>query len=848
MKSTTLTLSSRSLPPILSMLPRRPFASFSAVVAASVLSSGLASAQTPNVPANASGSGAAVSLVPGATSRLTMIPNSNPLTTLWYRQPADAWIKALPVGNGRLGAMIFGGTQRERLQLNDVTVWSGSPQPDADRKEAYKNLPELRQLVREGKYREAESFANANWNGPAPYNNSYQTLGDLNFEFQLPASEITDYQRQLDIGQAIAAVTFKAGDVGFQRETFSSAPDGVLVQHLTCERKGGLNFSMQLGRIERAKTHFVAPDTLVMTGDSGGALGYEVRARVLAPGATITGEEGTLRVAGATEATVLLTCATTFVLDYDKGYRGGDLSLASKRLDAASKKSFQALRAAHIADYKKYFDRVKLDLGASNLALPTDERLKAYKDGSTDPGFAALFYNYGRYLLISSSRPDNPLPSNSQGIWGDGLDLPWKCDYKSNINYQMNYWCAEPSNLSELQMPMLRMTQNLVKPGTRTAQAYFGPDTPGWVVGYTTNGWSWTSPGARLPWGIWWGGSGWMCQHLWEHYAFTRDTAYLRQIYPVLKSASQFWIANLVEGTDGKLITSPSSSPENSFTTEDGVTSTLTEGATMERAIVWDLLDNTAQAAHVLETDNDFRTQVEATRDRIRPLQIGKAGQLMEWNGDWDLNARDINHRHVSHLFPLHPGHQITLDGTPALAAAAKKSLEIRGDDGTGWSLAWKINFWARLRDGDRALKLMAYQLRSTEENKTVMAAAGGTYPNLFDAHPPFQIDGNFGFVSGIDEMLLQSHERYTDPRAKEQDRYFLDLLPALPASWKSGSVAGLRARGGFEVDLTWSDGKLARAVLKSIAGTTARIRYRGKLKEVTLKKGRSIVLNGNSF
>lgn len=546
-----------------------------------------------------------------------IIPNSTPVTTLWYSKPADAWIKALPVGNGRLGAMIFGGVQSERLQLNDVTVWSGSPQPDADRKDAFKSLPELRRLVREGKYKEAERFANANWNGPAPYNDSYQTLGDLKFEFQLPNGDVTDYQRQLDIGQAIAVVGFKVGGVVFKREIFSSAPAGVLVQHLTTDKPAALSFSMSLSRIERAKTRFEAPNTLVMTGDSGGALKYEVRARVLTHGGTIAGEGDTLNVEGADEATVLLCCATSFVLDYDQGYTGGDLGIAAQKLDAAAAQPYDALRASHVADYKHFFDRVTLDLGASNLALPTDERLKAYKRGESDPGFAALFYNFGRYLLISSSRPENPLPSNSQGIWGDGLDLPWKCDYKSNINYQMNYWPAEPSNLSELHTPMLRMTQNLVKPGTRTAQAYFGPGTSGWVVGYTTNGWSWTSPGAHLSWGIWWGGSGWMCQHLWEHFAFTRDSDYLRSVYPTLKGAAEFWLANLVEGEDGQLIVSPSSSPENDFTTDDGVTSTITEGATMENAIVWDLLDNTAQASKVLGIDAEFRAKMEAARPHL---------------------------------------------------------------------------------------------------------------------------------------------------------------------------------------------------------------------------------------
>jgi alpha-L-fucosidase 2 len=816
---------------------------------------------------------------------------------LWYDQPAVKWEQALPVGNGRLGGMIFGGTTNERVQLNDITVWSGGPQPDADRKDAWKNLPELRRLIREGKYAEAERFANANFNGPAPYDASYQTLGDLTFEFQLPPGAVTNYTRWLDIDSALAGVEFSVGTTKFQREIFSSAPDGVLVQRLTSSTEGGLNFTMKLSRVRSAQTKVVGSDTLVMAGSTDmpklkGNLDYQVNASVLVKGGKVSGAGDSLKVAGANEAVVLLTCGTSFILDYAKGYRGADPRDSENRLEAAAKKTHAKLKSAHVADYQKYFRRVSLELGgvASGILpdvegghpaarkaaptvndalfhpatseqatpvppgrmpgstagrmpaatrLPTDQRLKQYGDGKKDPAFAALFYQFGRYLLICCSRPENPLPANTQGLWGDGLDLPWKCDYKANINYQMIYWPAEMANLSEMHTPMLNMTTNLVAPGTKTAQAYFGPDTPGWLVGYTVNGWSWTSPGARLTWGIWFGGSGWMCRHLWEHYAFTQDKNYLRTVYPAMKGAAEFWLANLIEGADGKLITSPSSSPENTFTTDSGVTSSITEGATMERAIVWDLLDKTARAAGALGVDADFAAKLAAARDRIRPLQTGKAGQLLEWNGDWDMNAKDIHHRHVSHLYPLHPGDQISVTGTPALAAAARKSLEIRGDDGTGWSIAWKENFWARLRDGDHAHRLLSYQLRFTEETKTVMADAGGTYPNLFDAHPPFQIDGNFGAVSGMTEMLLQSHERHTDP-ATGAEVYVIDLLPALPKAWPNGSVKGLRARGGFEVDIQWRDGKLVQATIHSLAGGSAQLRYGPVTHDLMLGKGKS--------
>lgn len=769
------------------------------------------------------------------------VPQSD--LVLWYKQPADTWIKALPIGNGRLGAMVFGQPANERLQLNDVTVWSGNPQPDADRKDAWKDLPELRKLIREGRYDEATKFAGARFNGPAPYNNSYQTLGDLNLDFTLPAGAVTDYRRQLDLGNALAAVRFKAGGIAFSREIFSSAPDQVLVQRLTADRAGALTFTVRLGRGQRARTVTEGNDTLVMTGDTGNTLGFEVRVRVLTKGGRVTATpEGALRVERADEAVVILSAATTFVLDHEAGYKGGDLSVAKSRIQAASARPYADLRSAHLAEYRGYFGRLRLDLGKQDNTKPTDERLRAYHD-RPDPSFAALFYQYGRYLLISSSRPGNPLPSNSQGIWGDGFDLPWKCDYKSNINYEMNYWIAEASNLAEMHTPMLRMTQNLVVPGTRTARAYFGPDTPGWVVGYTTNGWSWTSPGRDLPWGIWFGGSAWMSQHLWDHYAYGRDLDYLRSVYPTLKGASEFWLANLVEGTDGKLITSPSTSPENTFRTDAGMGGSIDEGATMEKSLVWDLLTNTAQAAAILGDDETFRRKVEQTRDRIRPPQIGRHGQIMEWGGDWD-DPKD-EHRHVSHLFGLHPGHEITLNGTPALAQAAKVTLKHRGDDGTGWALAWKINFWARLRDGDHALTLMANQLRYTEELKTVMQYAGGTYPNLFCAHPPFQIDGNSGFVSGVNELLLQSHERYVETAAPALDRYYIDLLPALPAAWSSGEILGLRARGGFTVDLRWKNGRLetTRLTNTSSAPAAGRVRFAGRVVEISLAPGRSRVI-----
>ena len=765
-------------------------------------------------------------------------PNSN---LLWYEHPAEKWVEALPVGNGRLGAMIFGQPQSDRLQLNEITIWSGHPQPDADRADAYQSLPELRQLIRDGKYAEAEKFANAHFNGPAPYDASYQMLGDLKFEFQLPEGAVTNYTRSLDIDSALAKVEFSVGSAKFEREVFSSAPDQVLVERLTTTARHGLNLTMKLSRPASAQTRVVGNDTLVMTGNTDmpklkGNVDYEADARILIKGGKVTGTTDGLKVEGADEAIVLLTCATSYALDYFHNFRGANPHMAAQRLEAASKKSYAKLKATHVADYQKYFRRTQLNLGYSEAAkLPTDVRLKNYGGGTNDPALTALFFQFGRYLMISSSRPDNPLPANLQGIWADGLNPPWQSDYHVNINLQMIYWPAEPANLGEMQLPLLNLTTNFVAPGTKTAKAYFGPDSPGWVLGYTANAWDWTSPGQRLSWGIWFGGSGWLCRHLWEHYAYTQDKKYLQAVYPTMRGASEFWLANMIEGKDGKLITSPASSPENSFVTDEHVSASVTEGATMDREIVWDLFDKTARAAKALGTNADFAAKLLEARDRIRPLQIGKAGQLMEWNGDWDLNSRDPHHRHVSHLYGLYPSDQINPLTMPELTAAAKKSLELRGDNGTGWSIAWKENLWARLRDGDHTLRLLADQLHFTTENRVVMEEAGGTYPNLFDAHPPFQIDGNFGAVSGITEMLLQSEEHYTDPKSG-LECYVIDVLPALPKSWPNGDVKGLRARGGFSVDISWRDGKLVETIIHSDSGHPARLRYGATTQDLVLK------------
>ena len=760
-------------------------------------------------------------------------PEPSP-TTLWYQQPATKWEEALAIGNGRLGAMIFGGVEKERLQLNEITVWFGRLEPEQNRPDAYKSLPGIRQLIQDGKYAEASKAMNEQrtclkeGRAAAGTYGSYQGLGDLNFEFAPLTGTPTAYRRWLDIGEAVAGVSFKVGEDTWTRELFSSAPDQAIVMRIACTRKGAVGFEAKLSRIQFAETKQTGPDTLTMTGTSVGLPGdlkYEAQVRVLTKGGSVSAAGDKIAVKDADEATILIAAGTDYILDYAKSYKGPDPhAVVTKQLNAAAVRTAAAMKTDHVKDYQRYFNRVSLNLGKSpNASLPTDQRLRRFSAGEEDPALVSLFYQFGRYLLISSSRPENLVPSNSQGIWGDGLRLPWGCDYKSNINFEMNYWPVETANLSECHTPMLRLIAGLVEPGRKTAQAYF--DAPGWVMAYTTNTWGWTAPGGSGPYGPFFCGGAWVCQHLWEHYSFTRDKDYLSKVYPVMKGAAEACLHMLVEDENGKLITNPSTSPENSFKTDDGVRGWTCAGTAVERQIIYDLFHNTAAASRILKLDDDFRKQIETARAKIRPPEIGKGGQLMEWGQDWDLNAPEPGHRHISHLFALHPGRQISPLRTPELAAAVRKSLELRGDEGTGWSKAWKINCWARLHDGDHAFRLVREQLTAVDSTQTNYQRGGGTYLNLFDAHPPFQIDGNFGALSGITEMLLQSHLMFDDPADIAADHYVLDLLPATPSAWPDGEVKGLRARGGLEVDLSWKAGKIVSAVFRPAVDGTWRVR-----------------------
>ncbi|HTD92305.1 MAG TPA: glycoside hydrolase family 95 protein [Chitinophagaceae bacterium] len=791
--------------------------------------------------------------------------SSDPNLKLWYKQPAAAWEEALPLGNAKTGAMVFGGIAKERFQLNDNTLWSGAPNP-GNTPGGPAILAQVRKQIFEGNYDSATSL----WRKmQGPYSARYLPLADLWLNFSTTDTVARVYYRDLDLNNAITTVKYELAGVNYKRETFISHPDKVMLIRITADKKSAVSFAASLTsklkyqmsspvaggaqgilRLKGKAPKFVAnreyePQQVVYDDWNGEGMNFEVRLKIMAEGGSVKQQDGQLIVSGANAVTIYLSEATSFNgFNKSPGKEGKDPSVeATANLDKALQKTYAVLKAAHIRDYQSLFKRVDLDLGGdiSKIKLPTDERLRKFNGSTGDNRLQALYYQFGRYLMIASSRPGSR-PTNLQGIWSEQVQPPWGSNYTTNINTEMNYWLAENTNLSECHQPLFDFMKELAVNGAVTAKTNYNINE-GWVTHHNSDLWAktsppggqgWDDPKSMPRWSCWPMAGGWFSTHLWEHYLFTGDQNFLRKEgYPLMKGAAQFLLHWLIEDPkSGYLVTNPSTSPENTIKIK-GKEYQLTMASTMDMSIIRELFTAVIKSADILKTDAGFRDELIKARERLFPFHIGQYGQLQEWSGDWD-DPND-KHRHLSHLFGLYPGSQINPTATPELAEAAKQSLIHRGDVSTGWSMAWKINWWARLRDAEHAYKILsdAFTYIDPRETRETMGG-GGTYPNLFDAHPPFQIDGNFGATAGMTEMLLQSQDGE------------LSLLPALPGEWKDGSVRGIKARGNFKIDIEWKDEKLIKAVIYSGSGGNCRLHTFQKVKIAEAKSATAAGENPN--
>jgi len=771
---------------------------------------------------------------------------------LWYNQPADFFEESLVLGNGKMGATVFGGVNLDKIYLNDITLWSGEPVNANMNPEAYKNLPAIREALKIENYKLAEEL---NKKIQGKNSESFAPLGTMNIDSHHTGKE-SNYYRELDISKAISKMSYEIDGVKFTREYFVSAPDQIMVIRLTSSKKGALNFDINSNSLLKFKTE-TKDNVLSMNGVAPihENSGYQVvpsfllekergtrfttLMKIKNTDGTIVSSNTSLGLKNGTEAIIYVSIATSFNgFDKNSATEGlNDKAIALANLNNAFVKSFDKLKQSHIVDYQKFFNRVSLDLGKTTAPnLPTDERLLRYSEGKEDKNLETLYFQYGRYLLISSSRTQG-VPANLQGLWNPHLNPPWSCNYTMNINLQENYWLAENTNLSEMHSPLLSFIKNLSVTGKVTAKTFYGVNE-GWAAAHNSDIWAMTNPvgvfGKEEPmWACWNMAGAWLSMHIWEHYVFTQDKNYLKKEgYPIMKGAAQFFLEWMVTDKNGNLITSPSTSPENKYIAPDGFIGATMYGGTADLAMIRECFDKTIKASKVINVDAEFRVKLEDAFSKLYPYQIGKKGNLQEWYFDW--NDEDPKHRHQSHLFGLFPGNHITPLKTPELANACRKTLEIKGDETTGWSKGWRINLWARLWDGNRSYKMFRELLRYVDPDgkKTDKPRrGGGTYPNLFDAHPPFQIDGNFGGAAAVAEMLVQSNE--TEIR----------LLPALPDAWESGSVKGICGRGGFEISMEWNNKTLKKVIVFSKNGGKTTLINGEKNQKITLTKGQKIEL-----